>query len=54
MHLYYIENTYLNIYWMKKYNKPQIQPVLYKYKNDYNILTIGTVPSITLIQKKYK
>jgi predicted O-methyltransferase YrrM len=40
--------------WMKKYNKPQIQPVLYKYKNDYNILTIGTVPSITLIQKKYK
>ena len=37
--------------WMKKYNKPQIQPVLCKYKNDYNILTIGTVPSITLIQR---
>jgi|UniRef100_A0A6C0CWL7 predicted O-methyltransferase YrrM len=38
--------------WMKKYSKPQIQPVLCKYKNDYNILTIGTVPSVTLIQKK--
>ena len=40
--------------WMKKYNKPLIHPVLCKYKNDYNILTIGTVPSVTLIQKKYK
>ena len=37
--------------WMKKYNKPPIYPVLCKYKNKYNILTIGTVPSITLIQK---
>ena len=39
--------------WMKKYNKPQIQPVLCKYKNDYNILTIGTVPSISLIQRNW-
>lgn len=42
------------IEWMKKYNKPLIHPVLCKYKNDYNILTIGTVPSITLIQKYIK
>ena len=39
------------IEWMQKYNKPQINTVLCKYKKDYNILTIGTVPSITLIQK---
>lgn len=39
------------IKWMQKYNKPQIYPILYKYKKDYNILTVGTVPSITLIQK---
>ena len=41
-----------NIKWMIKYNKPKIQPLLDKYKNDYNIHTIGVIPSITIITKK--
>ena len=40
-----------NIEWMIKYNKPKIQPVLEKYKNQYNIKVIGEFPSLTLIKK---
>lgn len=40
------------ITWMKKYNKSKINPILNKYKNVYNIINIGSIPSITLIQKK--
>ena len=35
--------------WMVKYNKPQIYPILQKYSQIYNIKTIGSFPSITLI-----
>ncbi len=41
-----------NIEWMIKYNKPKINPVLKKWSNTYNILTIGEIPSITLIKNK--
>ena len=36
--------------WMIKYNKPKINPVLQKYSNLYNIKTIGSFPSITIIK----
>ena len=38
-----------NVEWMLKYNKSKIQPVLEKYSNTYNIKTIGTMPSLTII-----
>lgn len=41
-----------NVDWMIKYNKPKINPVLKKWSNMYNILTIGEIPSITIIQNK--
>lgn len=41
-----------NVYWMDKYNKSKINPILKKYENKLNIKTIGNFPSITLIQKK--
>uniref|UniRef100_A0A6C0KBS4 Methyltransferase n=1 Tax=viral metagenome TaxID=1070528 RepID=A0A6C0KBS4_9ZZZZ len=41
-----------NIEWMSKYNKPKIQPILKKYTPEYNIKTIGNIPSITIINKK--
>ena len=40
------------IEWMNKYNKPQINPVLKKYSKEYNMLTIGNIPSITIIKIK--
>jgi predicted O-methyltransferase YrrM len=41
-----------NIEWMNKYNKPKIHPILKKYSRDYDILTIGNIPSITIIKIK--
>lgn len=41
-----------NVEWMIKYEKPKIKPVLDEYKEQYNIMTIGTIPSITVIAKK--
>ena len=41
-----------DIDWMNKYNKPKIRPVLDKFKSKYNILTMGDIPSITLVTKK--
>lgn len=38
------------ISWMIKYNKKMIHPILNKYRENYNILTIGKIPSITIIQ----
>lgn len=38
-----------NIEWMNKYNKPKIKPILEQFSSKYNILTIGNVPSITII-----
>ena len=38
--------------WMIKYDKPKIQPIIKKYNKQYNIITIGDTPSITLIKKK--
>lgn len=40
-----------NVEWMIKYNKPKIQPVLEKYKDQYNIKVIGEFPSITMVTK---
>jgi predicted O-methyltransferase YrrM len=40
-----------NVYWMNKYNKPKIIPVLEKYKDKINIKIIGDFPSITLVTK---
>lgn len=39
-----------NVEWMIKYNKPQINNIINKYKNKYDILTIGNIPSITIIK----
>ena len=39
-----------NIEWMIKYKKPKINNIINKYKNKYEIITIGTVPSITIIK----
>jgi predicted O-methyltransferase YrrM len=36
--------------WMNKYNKPKITPILNKYKDDFKIKIIGTLPSLTIIQ----
>lgn len=41
-----------NIEWMIKYNKYKIKPVLKKYSENYDIKTIGKIPSITIIKKK--
>jgi|TARA_B110000208_G_scaffold99321_1_gene124013 predicted O-methyltransferase YrrM len=38
--------------WMITYNKPKIKPVIEKYREHYNIITIGKFPSITLVQHK--
>lgn len=38
-----------NIEWMNKYNKRKIKPILDHYSSKFNILTIGTIPSITII-----
>ena len=40
-----------NIDWMNKYNKPKINDTLLQYKDTHRILTIGSLPSLTLIQK---
>ena len=39
-----------NIEWMIKYNKNKINPIIEKYKNKYNILTLGKIPSITIVK----
>ena len=39
-----------NVEWMTKYNKPKINNIINKYKNKYEIITIGTIPSITIIK----
>ena len=36
--------------WMIKYNKPKINPILEKYKDRFNIKTIGKIPSLTIIK----
>tara|TARA_R110001583_G_scaffold12031_4_gene53661 strand:- start:1031 stop:1588 length:558 start_codon:yes stop_codon:yes gene_type:complete len=41
-----------NVYWMKKYNKPKIVPVIEEIKKRYNVYTIDDHPSITFITKK--
>lgn len=40
-----------NVEWMDKYSKPKMQPVLEKYADHFNIKTLGTVPSLTIIYK---
>jgi len=37
------------VYWMNKYNKPKIYPIIEKYSKNYNIKTFGINPSLTLI-----
>lgn len=37
------------IEWMNKYNKPKITPILNKYKDEFKIKIIGTLPSLTII-----
>jgi predicted O-methyltransferase YrrM len=39
-----------NVEWMQKYNKPKIQPVIKKYSDTYNIMVIGSFPSLTIIR----
>ena len=41
-----------NVEWMLKYDKQPIKPVLDNYKTMYDIITIGEMPSITLIKQK--
>lgn len=41
-----------NIEWMIKYNKPKIKPILDSLKQKYKIITIGSIPSITIIMKQ--
>lgn len=38
--------------WMNKYNKPKIVPVLEKYNQQFDIITIGEIPSITVVKLK--
>ena len=38
-----------NVEWMIKYNKPKIQPVIQKYKQQYDIKVVGDFPSITIV-----
>ena len=40
-----------NINWMNKLKKPKIQPIIEKFSKDYNIKTLGSIPSITLISQ---
>ena len=39
-----------NIDWMIKFNKPKIKPILEKYSTKYNIFTIQSFPSLTIIK----
>ena len=41
-----------NVEWMIKYNKSKIRPILNNFSSKYNILTIGDIPSLTIISKK--
>ena len=41
-----------NIEWMNKYNKPKINHILKENLSNFNILTIGDIPSITIIYNK--
>ena len=38
-----------NLKWMVKYNKRKIIPVINAFQNKYNILNIGTYPSLTIV-----
>lgn len=40
-----------NIEWMIKYNKPKIVPVLEEYENKFDIITIDSFPSMTIVKK---
>lgn len=40
-----------NVEWMIKYDKSKINPVLYKYRDNYDIKIVGEIPSITIIKK---
>ena len=39
-----------NVYWMIKYNKPQIKKIINSYEKILNIKTIGCLPSLTIIK----
>jgi len=39
-----------NVEWMIKYKKNPIKPVLNIYSQKYNIMTLGIIPSITIIK----
>ncbi len=39
-----------NVYWMTKYNKEKIQPVLDKYQKQYNIFVLKKFPALTIIK----
>ena len=40
-----------NVEWMIKYDKSKINPVLDKYRDNYDIKIVGEIPSITIIKK---
>lgn len=40
-----------NVDWMIKYNKPKMNPFLNELKQKYNIVTFGSIPSITILKK---
>ena len=40
-----------NVEWMEKYAKPKIALALDDYRDSYDILTIGGVPSVTLVRR---
>lgn len=39
-----------NVDWMGLYDKPKIQPVIEKYKNQYDIHVIRSYPSMTIVR----
>lgn len=41
-----------NVYWMNKFKKPKIQPIIEKYKNEYDISVLQDFPSITMVRHK--
>jgi predicted O-methyltransferase YrrM len=43
-----------NVDWMIKYNKPKIIDFITEYSDKYDIFTIGTIPSVTLLQRRHK
>lgn len=40
-----------NVYWMHKYSKIPIQSIINKYKDQFEIYTFNSFPSMTILKK---